>query len=44
MWYEWIKDWYSKGFYTKEEVKVFVKAGWITAEEYKDITGDDYVA
>ena len=43
MWAEWIKDWYSQGFYTKDEVKVFVEVKWITSLDYKEITGDVYV-
>ena len=39
-----IKRYYDMGFYTKEKVKVFVQAGWITEAQYKEITGDDYVA
>ncbi len=30
--------------YTIEQVKVFVSKGKITAEQYKTITGQDYVA
>lgn len=42
--YDSIKRYYDMGKYTNEQVKVFVKAGWITEEEYKTITGEDYVA
>lgn len=44
MYYEWIKDYYDDGYYTNEQVKVFVEAGWITAAEYEQITGEPYVA
>lgn len=37
-----IKRYYDKGFYSKEDVKVFVKANQITEEEYQEITGDPY--
>ena len=37
-----IKRYYDKGFYVKEDVKVFVKANQITEEEYQEITGEDY--
>lgn len=40
--YNSIKKYYNMGKYTNEQVKVFVSAGWITAEEYKEITGVDY--
>lgn len=35
------KSYYPR-FYTKEMVKVFVTAGKITPEQYKEITGDVY--
>ena len=34
-----IKRYYDKGFYSKEDVKVFVKASQITEEEYQEISG-----
>ena len=37
-----IKRYYTKGFYSKEDAKVFVKANQITEEEYKEITGEPY--
>lgn len=43
-WFEKANRYYSKGKYTKEEVKVFVISGKITEEEYKEITGEDYKA
>lgn len=39
-----IKRYYDSGRYTKDQVKVFVMAGWITEEEYNLITGEDYNA
>lgn len=39
-----IKKYYDQGRYTNEQVKVFLQANWITAEQYKEITGIDYVA
>lgn len=38
-----VKRYYDKGIYTKDDVKTFVKAGKLTAKEYKDITEDDYI-
>jgi uncharacterized XkdX family phage protein len=35
------KRYYPK-YYTKEDVKIFVKAGKITEAQYKEITGDTY--
>lgn len=37
-----IKRYYDKGYYTKENVAVFVKAGKITSEQYEQITGEKY--
>ena len=38
-----VKRYYDKGIYTKENVAMFVSAGKITADQYKEITGEDYV-
>lgn len=40
--YKIVKRYYDKGIYTKENVATFVRAGKITAEQYKEITGDAY--
>lgn len=40
--FEKIKQWYEKGIYKKTHVLVMVEKGKITAEEYKEITGEDY--
>lgn len=37
-----VKRYYDKGYYTKEDVAVFVRAGKITAEQYEQITGEVY--
>ena len=39
-----VKRYYVKGIYSKEDVKVFVRAGKLTEAQYKEITGEDYVA
>jgi len=46
MWFETVKRYYDNKHprYTDEGIKVFVVAGMITAEQYKEITGIDYVA
>lgn len=46
MFFDWIKGFYDAGKpgYTNDGVKVFVRAGWITAEQYKGITDFEYVA
>lgn len=43
-WYKKIKEWYEAGYWTKVMVKNAVIKKRITADEYKNITDDDYVA
>lgn len=43
MWFNSVKRYYDLGMYAKEQVKVFVVANYITKEDYKIITGEDYV-
>lgn len=40
----YIKEYYDLKLYTNDDVKIFVKAGWITTTDFKDITSVDYVA
>lgn len=42
-WYKKIKDYYSRKLWNIEQVRVAVEKGKITEEEYKEITGEDYV-
>ena len=42
-WYEKIKGWYEAGWWTKGMVKDADVKKKITADEYKEITGEDYV-
>ena len=42
--YNLLKRYYDMGIYTDENMKVFVACGWITPEEYKQITGSVFVA
>lgn len=42
--YKIVKRYYEKGIYSKEDVAKFVKAGKITAEQYKEIVGEVYAA
>lgn len=37
------KRYYPK-YYTKDDVKIFVRAEKITPEQYEEITGEPYVA
>lgn len=41
--YDTIKNYYDKKLYTNNDLKIFVKAKWITEIEYKQITGQDYI-
>lgn len=43
-WFKTVKRYYDKGYYSNEDVKIFVVGKKITEEEYKIITGVDYVA
>ena len=38
-----VKRFYDIGLYSKANVRVFVQAGRITAEQYEQITGQPYV-
>lgn len=40
--YKTVKRYYDKGIYDNDDVAVFVRAGKITEEEYKEITGEGY--
>ena len=42
--YKIIKRYHDRGIYTKENVAVFVESGKITAEQYKEITGTEYIS
>lgn len=40
--YATVKKYYDEGSWKKKAVKNAVKKGWITAEEYALITGEEY--
>lgn len=42
-WFEKVKKYYDKGYYTNEQVKIFVIGKAITELQYKEITGIEYV-
>lgn len=42
--YSLVKRYYERGYYTTDDVKVFVQAGKITDQQYEEITGKPYVA
>lgn len=44
MTYEIVKRNYDRKLWNKEMVKIAVVKSVITSEQYKEITGDDYVA
>lgn len=37
-----VKRYYSRGIYSADNVATFVRAGQLTAEEYRQITGKEY--
>ncbi len=39
---EKVRTYYKKRLWTKGQVANAVKKGWITADEYRNITGEDY--
>lgn len=41
--FETVKRYYDMGFWDEKKVGNAVKKNWITADEYKLITGKDYV-
>lgn len=43
-WFKTVSDFYKSGFYTDEQVKVFVAKGKITSDQYEEITGKPYSA
>lgn len=43
-WNKICTDYYNAGYYDNTSLKTFVIKGKITAEQYKTITGIDYVA
>ena len=40
--YDLIKQYYNAGLWNKKRVRDAVIKGWITADEYKEITGEGY--
>ena len=41
---EMVIQFFNMGFYNADDMKLFVQVQWITAEQYKETTGVDYVA
>ena len=42
--FERVKNYYDTGLWSIAKVRNAVVKGWITAEEYRDITGETYKA
>ena len=40
--FEKVKYYYDHGLWSIDRVRNAVVKGWITAEQFKEITGDDY--
>lgn len=40
--YELVKNYYDAGLWKKKAVKNAVAKGWITADEFEEITGEVY--
>lgn len=39
-----VKDLYKRGYYEDSDLPIFVEVGYITADEYKELTNKDYAA
>ncbi len=37
-----VKKYYDAGLWHTDQLEMAVEKGWITKEEYKEITGEDY--
>jgi len=40
--YELVKSYYDKGLWSEARVRMAVEKGWITEEEFTEITGEPY--
>ena len=40
--YDLVKDYYDQGFWSIKKVRNAVKCGWITPEEFEEISGEQY--
>lgn len=39
-----VTQFFKAGIYVNSDVAYFVQLGWLNGQDFKDITGDDYVA
>lgn len=42
-WFEKVKRYYGKGYYTNDDIIIFVKGNKISREQYKEITGVELI-
>ena len=42
--FDLVKKYYDRGLWSKDRVYKAVECKWVTADEYKEITGEEYVA
>lgn len=42
-WKDFIKDFYEEKVYNDQDVAGFIKTGQLTATDYQDITGKEYI-
>ncbi len=40
--YETVKKWYDRGLWSIARVRKAVECKWVTADEYTEITGEEY--
>ncbi|MFT9039456.1 XkdX family protein [Schleiferilactobacillus harbinensis] len=38
---DWVSDYYKQGLYDKQDLQLFESIGWISADQYKQTTGED---
>ena len=41
--FEMVKDYYNRRLWSKHRVYNAVEKGWITAAQYEEITGEEYI-
>ncbi|MCM3316191.1 XkdX family protein [Rummeliibacillus stabekisii] len=43
-WFRTVSDFYKSGYYTDDQVKIFVVKGKITSQQFQKITDQEYLA
>jgi uncharacterized XkdX family phage protein len=41
---DWVLDYYKQGYYNVDDLQLFVRVNWITADQYKQVTGSELPA